>query len=58
MRAPDDFDPVKAGYLEREIAQVNELFALLQEVSKYHEEFEADAAYRSQWWARRRGSFR
>ena len=52
MKVPDDFDPVKTGYLEREIAQVNQLFARLQEASKHREEFEVDSTYRAEWFGR------
>lgn len=49
MKAPEDFDPVKASYIERENAQINPLFALLLEVSTNRQEFESEADYRGDW---------
>jgi len=55
---PDDFDPIAAGYIEREHSQLDPLFALLQEVRDHRQEFEADAAYRSEWLSRAEAELR
>lgn len=51
-RLPDDYDPIAAGYIEREHSQIDPLFALLQEVRDNREEFTTDASYRDEWMAR------
>ncbi len=51
-RLPDDYDPIAAGYIEREHSQADPLFALLQEMRDNCAEFEADALYRAEWMAR------
>jgi hypothetical protein len=52
MKIPDDYDPVAASYIERENAQINPLFALLQEVTNNRQEFETEATYRAEWLER------
>ena len=52
MTPAKETDPVKLGQIEREIKQINPLFALLIEAIDHRAEFEAETDYRTEWFRR------